>query len=262
MHDAGGDRSQTIAALPHDHQSCARAAAPGDRAAAARRRPAAGRPAAAAEPQRRLSAAFSAAGAAQPLGARLARAVQHDLVLGHAQRQALADAADRALELVVGERLQAPAAVAHEMVMVAGPVPDGLVADHALTDLHALHQPDRLELVHHAIDARARDLAPARRQRVLDLHRRQRARLLVEQFEDRAAGAAAAIAGVAERPFGAARPKSSLRRHAHVANCRSAHRRASPTVNAPWPGAARARALPARPPATAGSCRRPARASR
>ena len=55
MHDAGGDRSQTIAALPTviDEDSRARPA-PRHCAAAARRRPAAGRPAAAAEPQRRL----------------------------------------------------------------------------------------------------------------------------------------------------------------------------------------------------------------
>ena len=46
-------------------------------------------------------------------------------------------------------------------MMVAGAVTHGLVADHPLPDLDALHEADLLELVHHAIDARTRDLALA-----------------------------------------------------------------------------------------------------
>jgi hypothetical protein len=89
--------------------------------------------------------------------------------------------------------------VADEVMVMTGSVPDGLVADHPLADLDALHEPDLLELVHHAIDARARDLALALEQRLLDLDSGERAGLLVEQLEDRPPRATAAVAGIDQR---------------------------------------------------------------
>ncbi len=50
-----------------------------------------------------------------------------------------------------------------------------LVADHRLARLHALHQPQPLELVENAIDARAAHPPLGLAQRVLDLNGRQRA---------------------------------------------------------------------------------------
>ena len=75
----------------------------------------------------------------------------------------------------VAERLETPAALADDVVVVLGRAADRLVARGALTDLHARKQPDLLELLHHAVDARARSLAPAPLQALLDLGRRERA---------------------------------------------------------------------------------------
>ncbi len=100
--------------------------------------------------------------------------------------------------------------------MVTRSVPDRLVADHALADLHALHERNLLELIHHPVDGCARNLTPARGQLVLDLDGRQRAGLLVEQFEDRPTRAAATIAGVAECAFGVRGPRQLTGRHSHA----------------------------------------------
>jgi hypothetical protein len=87
--------------------------------------------------------------------------VEDYLVLGDAQRKALAETVDGTLERLVGERLEAPALVAYEVVMMPEPVTGWLVAHDALTDFDALHERDLLELLHHAVDARARDAAVA-----------------------------------------------------------------------------------------------------
>ena len=78
-------------------------------------------------------------------------------MLGDGQWHAIAEALDRALEGVVGKRLQTSASVAHEMVMVSAPVPDGFVAHHAAADVKSLDHPDLLELLEDSVDARAGD---------------------------------------------------------------------------------------------------------
>src|ERR1041385_2091271 len=110
------------------------------------------------------------------------------------------------------------------MVVMAGAAAHRLVADHSLTDLDALHEPDLLELLHHAIHARARDLALAPEQRLLDLDRREGAGLLVEQSHDRPARAPPAIARLAQGPRRPLGPGAQLRRgSAHPMSVGLAH---------------------------------------
>src|SRR6185437_809224 len=158
-----------------DHQAAARARLQaGHRAAAAGGRPAGARAAAAAEPQRRLSTQRGPGPLIVSGGAGAARAAEHDLVLGDVHSEALADALDRALEAGVAERLEATAAVADDVVVVLGCAARGLETRGSLTDLDAIDQPDPLELLHHAVDARARGLTTAALERLLDLHGRER----------------------------------------------------------------------------------------
>jgi hypothetical protein len=83
--------------------------------------------------------------------------------------------------------------------MLLGPV-RALEAHHRAAHPDALHEPQPLELVEDAVDARAAHPAPAPGpQRVLDLERAQRARLPAEQLEQRAARAAALEARLRER---------------------------------------------------------------
>ena len=107
--------------------------------------------------------------------------------------------------------LQAPAAVADEVVVVLVVVRAlRLVAGDAVADLHAREQAERDQLVQHAVDRGAADAAAvAGAQRVLDVQRRERAGLLVEQLDHGLAGAAAAVAGAGEpleRVLGPLRP--------------------------------------------------------
>src|SRR4029077_12158808 len=136
---------------------------------------------------------------------------------------------------------------------MARSMPDGLIAHHALADLHPLQQPDRLELVHHAVDARARDLALARAQGLLDLDRRQCAGLLVEQFENRPTGAPSPVACARERLCGLLGPGVRMwdRGHRGIVG--------APAIAAsdPLPGAGLASGLRAPIPATARSCPTP-----
>lgn len=118
--------------------------------------------------------------------------MQHDLVLGHSQWHPFAEAADGALEVGVGEWHDHAALVAHEVVMVLDVVAHPLVANHRLACLHALHEPQPLELVENAVDARTADRALGlHSQRVLDLGGGQCTLLSSEQLEQCAPGAAA-----------------------------------------------------------------------
>ena len=77
-----------------------------------------------------------------------------------------------------------------------------LVANHRLAGLHALHEPQSLELVEDAIDARAAHASLGLTQRVLDLHCGERARLGVEQLEHRTPRTAALVTGLGQRRLG------------------------------------------------------------
>ena len=121
-------------------------------------------------------------------------------MIGDVERHARREAVDGALQRVVLERLQAAAAVAHQVVVVlAGVRALRFVARHAVADVHAGEQSERDELVEHAVDRGAADApAVAGAQPVLDVERGERAGLLVEQLDHGLAGAAAPVAGAGE----------------------------------------------------------------
>src|SRR3977135_3919285 len=93
----------------------------------------------------------------RPVAAVRAGASQHDLVLGHGERHALADAADRPLEARIGERHHQPAAIAHEVMMMRVAVVSALEAHHRLAGLDALDEAETLQLVEDPVDARPAD---------------------------------------------------------------------------------------------------------
>ena len=77
-------------------------------------------------------------------------------MFGDLQRDVFADPAQFALEALVDERLELPAAVADHVVVVPASVADRLVAYDALTDLDPHHQLGLFELLEDPVDARAR----------------------------------------------------------------------------------------------------------
>ena len=136
-----------------------------------------------------------------------ALAVEHDLVLGHGEGDAVGEAVDGALEVVVGEGLHVAAAIADHVVMVVAVGAGGLVAGRALADLDARDEGEADELVEHAVDRGAGDAATVGAQRVLDVVGAQCAGLTVEQRDDRGARAAAAEAGLGEAAVGVLGPR-------------------------------------------------------
>ncbi|HSZ69775.1 MAG TPA: hypothetical protein VK756_05375 [Solirubrobacteraceae bacterium] len=84
-----------------------------------------------------------------------------------------------------------------------------LVAHHRLTRLDPRDQAQALKLVEDPVDARAAHRAPTPAQRVLDLQRRQRARLARQQLQQRAPRAAALAARRRQRAFGALDPRAT-----------------------------------------------------
>jgi len=79
------------------------------------------------------------------------------------------------------------------MVLVLGA--HTLIAHHRLTGLHALHEPELLELVEDPVDACPAHTPLGFAQRILDRHSRERALLFLEQFQESTARAAALVAG-------------------------------------------------------------------
>jgi len=106
--------------------------------------------------------------------------VEHDVVERDLVTGALLDAAERALQPVILERLDLPARVADEMVVVIAPRLDRLVAIRARAELDLLHEAFGGEQVEHAIDGGDPDLAVSRAQLVEDLLRGQAAVLFTE----------------------------------------------------------------------------------
>src|SRR5580700_6006644 len=107
-----------------------------------------------------------------------------------------------------------------------------LVTDHRLAGLHALHEPQPLQLVENPVHARAAHDAPAptpapRAQRLLDLHRRQRTLLHFEQFQQRVPRPAALMSGRGKHRLGALNPAFAHCRCAHVHDVSAAHPRPS-----------------------------------
>ncbi len=122
-------------------------------------------------------------------------------MLGDGERDSLGNVLDGPFELGVGEWRERAAVVADEMVVVATSLAHRLEANGGLADVESRDEAERLELVEDPVDAGARhgpSPAPSVAQRILDLDRRKRARLAVEQLEHREAGAAPAVAGVVQ----------------------------------------------------------------
>ena len=140
MHDGGGNRQQTIAALPQIIQGIQ---AKGLRLVTVPELLKDEPPPAGQALPTNLSGADRRRGRHQAAQAGLARPADHDLVLGQTRRQAVAELGDRALDAGVAERLESAAALAHEMVVVARAVAHRLEADAVLADFHPLQGPIR-----------------------------------------------------------------------------------------------------------------------
>jgi hypothetical protein len=65
--------------------------------------------------------------------------------------------ADRAFELLIGERSDGPTVIADEVMMVVLAAACSFEAAHRLADLELRDEPERFELREDAIDAGARD---------------------------------------------------------------------------------------------------------
>ena len=120
-------------------------------------------------------------------------------MLLHRVAEAPGRARERALEPVVGERLDPAAVVADEVVMVVVTVAARrLEARDAVADVDPLDEPQGGERLERPVDARDADGAAGGADAVVDLLRREAAPLLVEELDDRPAGAPAAEPGGAE----------------------------------------------------------------
>ena len=93
------------------------------------------------------------------------------------------DLPQRALELLVGERLDLAAAVAHEMVVVLAAPVDGLEAGPGRADLEALDEPFRRQELERPVDARDPDGAAVLPEGVEDLLGGEAAVLAAEELD-------------------------------------------------------------------------------
>src|SRR5689334_18069273 len=157
----------------------------------------------------RRTAASSAAGAAG--------AAQDDVVAGDLVAAALLHVAQDALEALVGERLDAAAVVADDVVVVLDRVAHRLEPRHAVAEVDPLDEPRADERVEHAVDGRQPDALAARVEGLVDLLRRDAAVLRVEVADHTHAGAAAAVARRLQLLQRALRPR---RAHAFIVTVR------------------------------------------
>jgi len=125
-----------------------------------------------------------------------ARATQHDIVRRHDVPAPIGDALDRRLERGVLERLDLPAVVADEVVMMIAAGVCGLEARDSVAEVDSLDESQVGHAVERAVDARNPDPSPTRADAIVDLVRREAAVLLPEQLDDDAASAPAASARV------------------------------------------------------------------
>ncbi len=108
------------------------------------------------------------------------------------------DLLQRLLEAGVVEHLDAPALVAHEVVVVLAARKRGLEAGHAAAEIHAVHETELRQPLEDAVHARDPHLLALRAQAVEELLGRDAAVLALELGDDRLAGAARPRAGAAE----------------------------------------------------------------
>jgi zinc transport system substrate-binding protein len=124
----------------------------------------------------------------------LACSAQHDVVRGHHVPTAVGDALDRRLERRVLERLDLPAVVAHEVVMVVAAGVGGLEARDTFAEVDALDEPESVQALERSVDARDSDARAPSPRPVVQLVRREAAVLLAEDLHDDLPRASAAPA--------------------------------------------------------------------
>jgi hypothetical protein len=105
-------------------------------------------------------------------------------VRGHGVAASIADARDRPLECRVLERLDLPAVVADEMVVMVALSVRGLEARHAVAEVDSLEKAELVEAFEGAVHARDPDLGTLGANAVVDLLRRQAAALASQEIDD------------------------------------------------------------------------------
>src|SRR4051794_9064676 len=118
---------------------------------------------------------------------------------------------DRLLECGILERLDRAAAPADEMVVVLAAGVARLVARDTVAHLDAVDEPELVELLERAVDARQADGAI---ERVFDVARADGAVLAAERVEHGAAGAAAPVTGLLQARLGLFGPTVGVGAHA------------------------------------------------
>ena len=136
----------------------------------------------------------------------LARATQHDIVRRHDVSAPVGDSLDRRLERRVLERLDLPAVVADEVVMMVAAGVGRLEARDSVAEVDPLDEPQVGHAVERAVHARDPDPSAARADAIVDLVRREAAVLLAEELDDDAASASAAAARLAQPDERGVRP--------------------------------------------------------
>lgn len=103
--------------------------------------------------------------------------------------------ADRTLEPGILERLDPPAFIAHDVMVMLSAGEDRLEACTVEAHLDAMHVAVADELIERAVDAGDPDPMIVRAEPIEDLLRTEAARLLPEKLDDGAPGASAAFQG-------------------------------------------------------------------
>ena len=133
--------------------------------------------------------------------------------------EAIGQVVNRLLEGSVVKCYEPPALVADEVVMVLAARMRALEPRLAGPHRHALDQAMVDEQIQHPVDARAPCRLARRPQRVLDLHRAQRAWLASEQFDDSLTRATALEARASQHRLDVVAPHRSVchgRRGCHI----------------------------------------------
>ena len=116
---------------------------------------------------------------------------------GHDIPTSVRDALDRRFERRVLERLDLPAVVAHEVVVMVAVRVCRLEARDAVPEVDALDETQGIESLERPIDARYPDVAASTAHAIVDLLCRQAAALLPEELDDLTSGGTASSARLA-----------------------------------------------------------------
>ena len=101
----------------------------------------------------------------------LARAAQHDVMSGHDVPASVCDALDRGLEGRILERLDLPAVVAHEVVVMVATGVSRLESCDAIAEVYSLHEAELVHALECAIHARDPDASAPSTDTIVDLVR-------------------------------------------------------------------------------------------